>query len=172
MLQTSKLGLILPLGDPRLYQVCEPVRPEEVPALLATVHDLHDILMEFRAIYHAGRAVAAPQVGVPKRLVYLHLGQPQPLFNPVLTGLSDQMFDLWDDCLCFPQLLVRVRRHLRCTLTYRDADWREHRWELEGSLAELLQHECDHLDGILATQRAIDDRSFKWRADTSQPIER
>jgi peptide deformylase len=171
MQSPRKLDLILPLGDARLYQVCAPVTAEEVPGLLATVQDLHEILLEFRAIYNAGRAVAAPQIGVMKRLVYLHLGQPQPLFNPVLTDLSDEKFELWDDCLCFPQLLVRVRRHVRCTLTYRDANWQEHVWSLEGSLAELLQHECDHLDGILATQRAIDDRSFKWRVGTA-PIDR
>ncbi len=165
------LGRILPLGDPRLHQVCSPVTPAEVPALMATVQDLHNILMEFQAIYNAGRAVAAPQIGVMKCLVYVNLGRPEPMFNPVLTNLSAEKFTLWDDCLCFPQLLVQVHRHTNCTLTFRDANWQEHVRHLEADLAELLQHECDHLAGVLATQRAIDDKSFKWRIGTT-PIER
>jgi peptide deformylase len=85
------------------------------------------------------------------------------MVNPVLSDMSEDMFELWDDCMCFPNLLVKVRRHRRCTLLFRDLEWVEHTWYLEDDLSELLQHEVDHLDGILATQRAIDDRSFRWR---------
>jgi len=155
--------MILPLGDPRLYQISTLVEQSEIDSLKSAIKDLHDIILEFRAKYNAGRAVAAPQIGVMKRLICLNIGKPIAIINPVLTNLSEEMFELWDDCMCFPNLLVRLKRHCSLTLTFRDEDWKEHVWNLENDLSELIQHEYDHLDGILATQRAIDDKSFKWR---------
>lgn len=159
----AKLDMILPLGDPRLYQKCAPVRPDEVETLKPVIQDLHDIIFEFRARYNAGRAIAAPQIGCMKRLIYMHIDKPVVFFNPVLSNLSEEMFELWDDCMCFPNLLVRLKRHRSMTITYRDERWVEHSWDMKDDLSELLQHEYDHLEGILATQRACDSRSFKWR---------
>ena len=85
------------------------------------------------------------------------------IFNPVLENLSAETVDLWDDCMCFPNLLVRVRRHHSLTLRYHDEHWQEQIWPVEDSISELIQHEYDHLDGILATQRAMDGYSFRWR---------
>jgi len=159
----GKLEMILPLGDPRLYEVSRPVGHDEVGSLTPVIHDLHDILFEFRARYNAGRAIAAPQIGVMKRLIYMHVDNPVVIFNPVLTEMSVEMFELWDDCMCFPNLLVRLRRHCSLRLTFRDEQWKEQSWPLTDALSELIQHEYDHLEGVLATQRAIDNKSFKWR---------
>jgi peptide deformylase len=89
---------------------------------------------------------------------------PTPLINPKLTNLSAETVELWDDCMSFPELFVRVRRHASCDITYRDLDWRQYRVHLTGDLSELLQHECDHLDGVLAVARAVDDQSFALRS--------
>lgn len=151
------------LGDPILYEVCAPVAPEEVPELKSTVDQMARLVKEFRATYGAGRAIAAPQVGVLKRLVVLHIDQPVAMYNPVLFDKSEEMMELWDDCMSFPNLLVRLKRHHRVKLRFFDDDWQEQVWELEGDLSELLQHECDHLDGILATTRALDATAFRWR---------
>jgi len=155
---------VLLLGDPRLHEVCEPVENSEVPQLETVVEDLHDTLMECRQRLGAGRAIAAPQIGVMKRLVYMHIDRPVVFVNPVLDRPSDEMIELWDDCLSFPDLLVRVSRHRACRIRYRDMDWREQELYLENDLSELLQHECDHLDGVLAVARAIDGQSFALRA--------
>ena len=160
----AKLDLILPLGDPRLYQKCEPIQREELDSLKPVIQDLHDIIFEFRAKYNAGRAIAAPQIGCMKRLIYMHIDKPVVFINPVLSNLSDELFELWDDCMCFPNLLVRLKRHRSLTITYRDENWNEQSWDMKDDLSELLQHEYDHLEGILATQRAINDQSFKWRS--------
>ncbi len=161
---------ILLLGNPQLYQVCAPVTRDEVDALRPTVADLHDTLMDFRRRYGVGRAIAAPQIGVMKRLVYMHIDRPVVFVNPVLDRLSEEMITLWDDCMSFPDLLVRLRRHRRCRITCRDLDWRLHRWDLEDDLSELLQHECDHLDGILAVSRALDARAFALRGQVPSPV--
>lgn len=154
---------ILLLGDPRLHEVSAPVEREELPQMREVVGELHDILTAFKARYGKFRAIAAPQIGVMKRLIYMNIDEPVVILNPLMTEQSEQMMELWDDCLCFPDLLVRVRRHASLRLTYRDLEWQEHSVVFEGDLSELMQHEYDHLDGILATQRAIDDTSFCWR---------
>ena len=155
---------ILLLGNPKLFEVCEPVRKTQLEQVKPIIQDLHDTLMAFRETYNAGRAIAAPQIGAMKRVVYMHTGEPVVFINPVLDLKSTEMMELWDDCMSFPELLVRVYRHQRCRITFRDENWREQSMTLEGDLSELLQHEVDHLDGILAVQRAIDDKSFALRS--------
>jgi peptide deformylase len=154
---------IILLGNPELYQVSQPIRKHEVNRLSEVVKDLHDTLMDFRKRYGAGRAIAAPQIGVKKRLVYMVIDRPTVFINPVLDQRSREMIDVWDDCMCFPDLLVKVRRHKRCRIRWLNIDWKEEKMMLEGSLSELLQHECDHLEGILAVSRAIDEKSFALR---------
>lgn len=152
---------VLLLGDPRLHEVCEPVERHELPALQSAIADMAAIVLEFRAKYGAGRAIAAPQIGLMKRLVVMNVDRPIAFFNPELFDLSEEMMELWDDCMSFPNLLVKLRRHRRCKMRFMDADWQPQVWLLEDDLSELMQHEIDHLDGILATQRALDDRALR-----------
>lgn len=155
---------ILQLGNPLLLQKCNEISSDELSSLKPVIADLHDTLMDFRGRYGAGRAIAAPQIGVMKRLVYMHISFPVVFINPVLDQLSAERIELWDDCMSFPDLFVRVSRHRRCRIKYRDVDWFEREMELENDLSELLQHETDHLDGILAVSRAIDGASFALRS--------
>ena len=154
---------ILLLGNPQLYEVSEDVLEREVDTLPEIIQDLHDTMMEFRNQYGVGRAIAAPQIGVMKRIIYMHTDKSYVFVNPVLKDLSKQMIELWDDCMCFPDLLVRVKRHRYCTIEYRNENWEIQSMKLKDDLSELLQHEYDHLDGILAFSRAIDRKSFSYR---------
>lgn len=160
---------ILMLGNPLLYEVCAPVTEGELHEMRAVAKDLHDTLTDFRARYGVGRAIAAPQIGVKKRLLYMNTGQPIVFINPVLSARSRKKFELWDDCMSFPELLVRVSRHQTCRISYRDLDWQKQALLLQDSMSELLQHECDHLDGILAVARAIDSKSFALRSQCPSP---
>ena len=72
----------------------------------------------------------------------------------------NEMMELMDDCMSFPKLLVRVRRYRHCILRYLDENWEEQEKRMDDDMSELIQHEYDHLDGILATMRAIDNKSF------------
>ena len=155
---------ILMLGNPKLFEICEPVQEAQLEQIKPIIQDLHDTLMAFRQKYNAGRAIAAPQIGAMKRLVYMYIEEPVVFINPVLDLKSTEMMELWDDCMSFPDLLVRVHRHHRCRITFWDENWEEQSMALEGDLSELLQHEVDHLNGILAVQRAIDHRSFALRS--------
>lgn len=151
---------ILLLENEELYQISKPIKPDEIENIKSVVQDLHDTLMDFREKYHAGRAIAAPQIGVKKRLLYMFIDEPVVFINPVLEFPNNELMEVLDDCMSFPNLLVKVMRHKRCRIKYLDMNWKEQVMSLEGDLSELLQHEFDHLDGILATMRAIDNKSF------------
>ena len=154
---------ILKLGDPRLYEICEPVLESELDEVSGWVQELHEAMEDIRRVYGFGRGIAAPQLGIRKRMFYLNLDKPYVILNPEIKNLSEEEFELWDDCMSFPNLLVRVSRHKSLTLVYRDEYWKEQKWDVSGAISELIQHEYDHLDGILCTMRAIDQKSFKWK---------
>lgn len=151
---------ILLLGDPALYRISASCGEEELPGLTALKQDLCDTLLAYRARYGVGRAIAAPQIGVQKRVIYRHLDTPILFINPRLEFPDGEMVEIRDDCMSFPGLRVRVMRHNRCVIHYKDEKWIDRTLYAEGDMAELLQHEYDHLDGILATMRAIDNKSF------------
>lgn len=155
---------ILLLGDPCLYKTAEPVLKDELPDLQAYIELMWESILDIRKTYGFGRAIAAPQIGLQKRIIALNIDRPLAMINPEITELSNERIELWDDCMSFPQLLVKVRRHKKITVTFLNQNWGKEVWKLEDEMAELIQHEYDHLNGILATQRAIDGKSFKWNA--------
>jgi len=154
---------ILLIGDPRLNNISTPVEQSDLPQLKFWVEDLHSAMEDIRAKYNFGRGIAAPQLGIMKRLIYLNLDKPYVIINPEITFKSEEMFELWDDCMSFPNLFVKVKRHKTIHIRFLDENHKQKDWLMENDLSELFQHEYDHLDGILATQRAIDSKSFKWR---------
>lgn len=159
----KNLDDLLLLGNPILYEKSEPVLQTELPLVKEWVADLHNVMKEIRLKYNFGRAIAAPQLGIMKRLIYMNIDKPVVLINPKLTHLSEETFELWDDCMSLPNLLVKVKRHKSLRVKYLDENWEEQETEMTDDLSELLQHEYDHLDGILCTMRAIDSKSFRWR---------
>jgi peptide deformylase len=154
---------LLLLGDPRLYETCVPVLQTELPLVKDWVADLANVMKEVQAKYHFGRAIAAPQLGIMKRLIYMNIDKPVVFINPELVDLSDNLFELWDDCMSFPNLLVKVKRHQSLTIKYLDEHWQSQDYMVKNDLSELLQHEYDHLNGILCTMRAVNEKAFRWR---------
>lgn len=155
---------LLLLGEPLLYQVSEAIKPEELKEVKSWVHDLHEVMEDIRRKYNFGRAIAAPQLGNMKRLIYMNIDKPMIFINPKIISKSDEMFEVWDDCMCFPNLFVKVMRHKSIEIEYLDEKWEKQTALFENDLSELFQHEYDHLEGILCTMRAIDNKSFRWRS--------
>lgn len=152
---------ILLLGNEKLYQVSSEVKKEELEEVKKIAEDLHDTLIDFRKKYKCGRAIAAPQIDVLKRIIYMYIDKPVVFINPKLQFVGEEKFELWDDCMSFPKLKVKVLRYKKCKIFYKDLLWNDCEMMLSDDLSELLQHEYDHLDGILAVQRAINDKSLK-----------
>jgi peptide deformylase len=154
---------VLLLGDPRLR-----VRSAEVASHDAQAFDaLAATLEEFRRVHGFGRAISAPQIGIAQRFIAVNLGKGTFfIVNPIVTWKSEETFTMWDDCMSFPDLLVRVERARSLSLEYVDEQWKRKEWrELDQAAAELLQHEIDHLDGVLAVDRAMDPESLVMRRE-------
>jgi len=157
--------------DPRLREVCNPVVWPD-PSLISELNKLHNTLEEFRDIKGFGRAIAAPQLGIMKRMIAVNFGANRfALINPEFTWHSKSTQAVWDDCLSLPEIVVRVSRHESISLTYQNEQGEHIHWEkLSPDLAELVQHEVDHLNGILMTERAIDANSVRPVSDHAKLV--
>ena len=156
---------ILQLGNPVLRENCTPVRSFNPDRLEGIVRDLRDTLEDVRHRNGFGRGIAAPQIGVTERLIFVDVGTPLAMVNPVIVRRSRKKMTLWDDCFSFPDLTVKVKRNLAIQVRYQDLQGRRHTLEAGGALSELLQHEIDHLNGILAIDRAVDSRHIAYRRE-------
>lgn len=156
---------ILQLGDPRLRQVAAPHDfRSNATDLRGLIEDLRDTLAHSRKETGYGRGIAAPQLGVPRRVIFLQLpgAEPWPLVNPQVTTRSAEKIVVWDACLSFLAIFMQVERHKEICVRYQDVHgaWHELQAGQDRDLSELLQHEIDHLDGILCIDRVTEVKSI------------
>ncbi len=160
---------ILQLGDPRLRQVAVPVEDPSAAEVAALINDLADTLAHWRATTGYGRGIAAPQLGVLQRVIFLQLPgeKPWPLINPEILESSQEKIVVWDACLSFLSIFMQVERNREITVRYRDLKGMKHVFRAgdDRNLSELLQHEIDHLDGILAVDRISDIKTLCTREE-------
>ena len=157
---------ILILGNEKLYKSSKPFSVDSLEEVKRVAKDLEDTLDAFRAEKGFGRAIAAPQIGDSVCMIVMKLDGAKMVFiNPCMEVLDGETFELWDDCMSFPGLEVRVFRYQSIRVTYRDLNWKIQSEVFQGNLSELFQHEYDHLDGILAVQRAIDLKAFRMNTN-------
>ena len=160
---------VLQLGDPRLRETARRVEDPTAGEIRELVEDLADTLAFWRKTTGYGRAIAAPQISAGVRLIFLQLPgeEPWPLVNPVITERSNEKTVVWDACLSFLSIFMQVERHREIAVRYQNlrGEWQEIRAGEERNLSELLQHEIDHLDGILAVDRITDIRTMCTREE-------
>jgi peptide deformylase len=154
---------ILLLGDPQLWHPSAPVVNARSRETREIIGDLAATLNDFNQRNGFGRGIAAPQIGVERRIIFVNVGESFPLINPKIVRAGREMMELWDDCFSIPNLMIRVRRHAEVDVSFTDEYGSERTLKAQGAFSDLLQHEIDHLDGILATDRAIDGRSLAMR---------
>lgn len=161
----TKTAEIRLLGEPALREIAHPVESFDDPVFIRDRQLLYATLLDFRQKNKFGRAISAPQIGCGRRLIAIHLnGEPNFIVNPEITWTSADSFTMWDDCLSFPSLLVRLERARSISIHFQNESGKHQVWEqLDIATSELLQHEIDHLDGILAIDRAIDRESIIMR---------
>ena len=159
---------ILKMGDPRLLRIAKPVTEFDTPAMRTLIADMFETM-------HAanGAGLAAPQIGVDLALVIFGFGQnqrypdapPVPetvLINPQITPLDDETEDAWEGCLSVPGLRGKVPRFTSIRYTGQDPAGRPITREAEGFHARVVQHECDHLVGMLYPMRVRDFTQFGY----------
>lgn len=158
---------ILKMGDPRLLRVAQPVTDFDSPALQRLVMDMVDTMAAAN-----GAGLAAPQIGVDLQVVVFGTGAPNPrypdappvprtvLINPVITPLSAEQADDWEGCLSVPGLRGVVPRWQRIRYQGFDLAGQPIDREAQGFHARVVQHECDHLQGVLYPMRVRDFTRF------------
>jgi len=157
---------VLRMGDPRLLQRAAPVQRFGTPELHALLADMHDTMQALN-----GAGLAAPQIGVGLRVVIFGVQHtprypdaeevPQTvLINPLVTPLDGDMEEGWEGCLSVPGMRGLVPRHARIRYQGRDEFGEPIDRTVNGFHARVVQHECDHLDGILYPMRIRDLTRF------------
>lgn len=156
---------IVELGNPLLREISLPVT--DLGYAATVLNDLASTLHEFQNSNGFGRGIAAIQIGERARIIYIEIhGEKFEILNPVITKRSEELFRLWDDCFSFPNLMVQLERHRSIELHYQDRSGERRILSAVDDFSELLQHEIDHLDGILAIDRALDPKSsFMTRSE-------
>jgi peptide deformylase len=147
---------VLLFGDSRLRNVAEPCGSMD-RVLQDELSQMRRALADFRNRRGWGRALAAPQVGFSKRAIVCRLGdQPITLLNPQITWRSSERVIVWDDCFSLPEIAAPVLRHASISVCYQDENGRTQEMaRLATDIAELIQHEIDHLDGVLFIDRVV-----------------
>lgn len=159
---------VLRMGDPLLFEVASPIEQFDTPELHALIEDMQDTMAHMH-----GAGIAAPQIGVSKRVVIFGVGhnprypdsEQVPytvLINPVLTTVSDETDEAWEGCLSVPGMRGIVSRYSRLHYTGFDQYGNAIDRLVSGFHARVVQHECDHLDGILYPMRINDLRNFGY----------
>ncbi len=166
---------ILKMGDPRLYQSCELVQEFNTTALTGIIEDMFDTMAEYNGV-----GLAAPQIGIYRRIVIFGLESndrypdveavPETiLINPVITPVSEEQEEGWEGCLSIPGMRGLVSRYSKIKYSGFTPTGENIAREVEGFHARVVQHECDHLDGILYPLRIRDIRNFGYEDALVQP---
>ncbi len=159
---------VLRMGDPRLLQRAREVTHFGTPEIDALLADMRDTMKEYD-----GAGLAAPQIAVPLRVVIFGVernprypdAEPVPyteIVNPVIVPLGNEMEEGWEGCLSVPGLRGVVSRYARIGYSGFDPKGRKIEREATGFHARVVQHECDHLDGILYPMRVRDFSRFGY----------
>lgn len=158
---------ILRMGDPRLLAKARPVETFDTTELHRLIADMEETMAAAN-----GAGLAAPQIGVDLQVVIFGTGAPNPrypeapvvprtvLLNPVITRLGDEEEEGWEGCLSVPGLRGVVPRWRRIRYQGFDVQGRPIEREIEGFHARVVQHECDHLVGVLYPMRVRDFTRF------------
>jgi peptide deformylase len=173
---------ILQLGDPLLRQKAARVEDPTTHEVRDLVRDLADTLAHWRSTTGYGRGIAAPQLGVLQRVIFLKLPgvEPWPIINPEVVYVTEEKIVVWDGCLSFLSIFMQVERYRQITVRYQNLHGELLEFEAgdDRNLSELLQHEIDHLDGILAIDRVFDPKTIctreefekRYRADSPYTV--
>jgi peptide deformylase len=153
------------LGNPILRKKCSRVKDVDSAETRECIADLKDTLADFRARHGFGRGIAAPQIGMSRQIICTNFDYQGALINPRIIQGSRKTFTLWDDCFSFPDILVKVERHYSISVSFQDEAGTKKKLRASGAFAELLQHEIDHLHGILAIDRAVDSKHIILRSE-------
>ena len=164
------------MGHPVLRKIAEPVENASAPEIVRLVVDMIETMIDA-----GGQGLAAPQVHVSSRVIVYFPPPPEDadddfertprvLINPEITPLNDAVTDGWEGCLSVPEMRGVVPRHTTVKLRALDLQGGEIEEDLADHHARVVQHECDHLDGILYPQRMTDLSTLMFESEVKYAI--
>lgn len=160
------MSKLVPQDHPALHQIAEEVPVEDIssPKIKKVLKDMRSALESYNAKGFTGVAIAAPQIGIPLRIFLVHDTSKNRdaenslpdlvAINPKIIKLSKKKSIVGEGCLSVPDEYGTVKRAAKATIRAFDEHGKEYEYGGSGLLAQIFQHECDHLDGILFIQRA------------------
>lgn len=149
---------IIQLGNPILRQISSDISTENITSTqtASLIEDMRDTLRDFQHWHQTGRGIAAPQIGVNKRVVVIETNEfSYTLINPRYLYKSTELYPVWDSCFSYWGVCIRVMRHKSVKIQYLSATGEPTIIAADGALAELLQHEMEHLEGVVAIDQLI-----------------
>ena len=158
---------VLLLGNEKLREKSSPVSDLSSDRNLKIQRDLKDTLNNLQEIYGLGRALAAPQIGYNKKIIFFNFKDNSfYMINPKITGANDETFEVWDSCFSFElAFFVKIPRNKAIEVEYIDEKGLEQNTKVEGDKSELYQHEIDHLDGTLAVDHLESSKNIIMRQE-------
>lgn len=155
---------VLMIGHPLLRETCKEVY-EFNDELKVIISDLRDTLLDLQATKRIGRAIAGPQIGYKKRVIFANLKNRKiVMVNPVIIQSSKEIIEIWDSCYSFDvTFFIKIKRNKVIKVRYQNEIGETIIEEFKDNLSELFQHEIDHLDGKLATDYLYDNRNIIMR---------
>ncbi len=156
----------LMIGNPQLREKSDPIY-DYGKELAPILEDLKDTLTEHQRVYKMGRGIAAPQIGYKKQVVYVQTDKfTGYLINPQIVYRSPETFMVWDSCFSLDAaFFVKIERNKRIKIKYTDQFGEFHNDTFTDDMAELLQHEIDHLDGVMCSDHLTDVENIALRAE-------
>ena len=164
----GKVLKVREVGDPILYKKCKKVDIEKIDKkVLEEIEDLKETLN-----YSSGCGIAAPQIGISKRIIVIQIDKQRctlkeqedvpstVMINPTWKKLSDETDIDYEGCMSVPQIRGKVERYTNIEVTYYNEKGKKITKKVKGFLARDIQHECDHLDGIVFLEKVVDPNGF------------
>ena len=159
---------IAKIGHPVLLKKCAHIQEFSTTALRKTIYDMSETMVDYNGI-----GLAAPQVHISKRIIIFRNPDIKdnekikisPIINPSFEPLSEEKENDWEGCLSIPGMQGLVRRFKKIIYSGYDMDGKKVENEAEGLHARVVQHEIDHLDGVLYTERLADNKAFGFEKE-------
>jgi|TARA_B100001079_G_scaffold118214_1_gene101658 peptide deformylase len=164
---------IAQLGHPTLYKKASLVDNITEPSIKKLIHDMSETMIDYKGI-----GLAAPQVHISKQVIIFRTIEDQAkesneikitaLINPRITKTSEETDNQWEGCLSIPGMLGLVKRHSGISYEGFDMSGNKVQQNAEGLHARVVQHECDHLNGIVFIHRLVDKKAYGYEGEIEE----
>ena len=161
------------LGHPILYKKASLVDNTTEPGIKEFIHDMSETMIDYKGI-----GLAAPQVHISKQIIIFRIIEDREkesneikittLINPRIIKTSEETDNQWEGCLSIPGMLGLVKRHFSISYEGFDMSGNKIQQNAEGLHARIVQHECDHLNGIVFTHRLVDKKAYGYEDEIEE----